>query len=227
VRAARHKASDDVLARLQVTGNGRAPGVVLGQYQDGRLFVLPLFQPVTRRIAVVGAARICQILALRAVAVGGRVVVFTDRPALWRPLLPAVGDPALLHIEPAAAHAAAAGRTLLIYDGDAARGGGGARPEPGPWQTEAHLVPDTTSAGLVAVRQSQAVIVQNLPQSAVNALGQVIPLTPEMLYGLATIHEETGVCIAPGADDSQFWARPTPVESHVLAASVRAASAQG
>jgi hypothetical protein len=48
------------------------------------------------RVAITGGLHLAQQVLLRSIAVGARVLVYTDHPAAWAQFVTAVGDPGLL-----------------------------------------------------------------------------------------------------------------------------------
>jgi type VII secretion protein EccE len=64
-----------------------AAGLMLGSNRRGQPVVARLFRPEQTRALVVGGVRCAQLLALRAMALGARVVVQTARPRTWEPFV--------------------------------------------------------------------------------------------------------------------------------------------
>ncbi|HEX8345226.1 MAG TPA: type VII secretion protein EccE [Actinoplanes sp.] len=75
----------EALEGLELTVAGG--GLMLGSNRHGAPVVARLFRPEQTRILLVGGVRCAQLLALRAMALGARVVVQTARPAAWEPFV--------------------------------------------------------------------------------------------------------------------------------------------
>ncbi|MEH3154398.1 MAG: type VII secretion protein EccE [Gordonia paraffinivorans] len=71
-------------------------GQLFGANVDGEALAIPLFGSDVRRVDVYGSAFLAQQIVVRAIAVGARVVVRTDRPDVWAPLVSNVNDPRTL-----------------------------------------------------------------------------------------------------------------------------------
>ena len=64
-----------------------ASGLMLGRNRHGNPVVIRLFRPEQTRALLVGGVRCAQLVALRAMALGARVVVQTARPRDWEPFV--------------------------------------------------------------------------------------------------------------------------------------------
>ena len=64
-----------------------AAGLMVGRNRNGEPVVARLFRPEQTRALLVGGVRCAQLLALRAMALGARVVVQTARPQAWEPFV--------------------------------------------------------------------------------------------------------------------------------------------
>ena len=62
-------------------------GLMLGNNRHGDPVVIRLFRPEQTRALVIGGVRCAQLIALRAMALGARVVVQTARPHAWDPFV--------------------------------------------------------------------------------------------------------------------------------------------
>ncbi|GAA0816050.1 type VII secretion protein EccE [Spirilliplanes yamanashiensis] len=88
-----------VLAGIEpATGAG---GLMIGSNRHGEPVVARLFRPEQTRAVLVGGVRLAQLVALRAMALGARVVVQTARPQAWEPFGRGVATPGeTLHVVP-------------------------------------------------------------------------------------------------------------------------------
>ena len=64
-----------------------AGGLMLGRNRHGKPVVVRLFRPEQTRALLIGGVRAAQLVALRAMALGARVVVQTARPQAWEPFV--------------------------------------------------------------------------------------------------------------------------------------------
>jgi type VII secretion protein EccE len=79
------------LAQLHLPLGG--DGLMVGTNRHGAPVTLRLFRPEPTRLVLVGGVRAAQLLALRAMALGARVVVQTSRPYAWEPFVRGVSTP--------------------------------------------------------------------------------------------------------------------------------------
>lgn len=62
-------------------------GLMMGVNRHGEPTTIRLFRPEPTRVALFGGLRYAQLTALRALALGGQVVVQTGRPQVWEPFI--------------------------------------------------------------------------------------------------------------------------------------------
>ncbi|WBB56137.1 type VII secretion protein EccE [Verrucosispora sp. WMMD573] len=70
-----------------------AAGLMLGVNRRGHAVTIRLFRPESTRLMLVGGVPAAQLVVVRAVALGARVIVQTARPPAWEPLVRGVGWP--------------------------------------------------------------------------------------------------------------------------------------
>jgi hypothetical protein len=81
----------DLLDDLQLPiGNA---GLMIGSNRRGEPVIARLFRPEQTRALLVGGVRCAQLVALRAMALGARVVVQTARPQAWEPFVRGAAAP--------------------------------------------------------------------------------------------------------------------------------------
>jgi hypothetical protein len=73
------------LAELELPVGGA--GLMMGVNRHGEPTTIRLFRPEPTRVALFGGLRYAQLTALRALALGGQVVVQTGRPQVWEPFI--------------------------------------------------------------------------------------------------------------------------------------------
>jgi hypothetical protein len=84
-----HAAGDIAQLHLPLGGDG----LMIGMNRHGAPVTLRLFRPEPTRLVLVGGVRAAQLLTLRAMALGARVVVQTSRPYAWEPFVRGVSTP--------------------------------------------------------------------------------------------------------------------------------------
>jgi type VII secretion protein EccE len=89
-------------------------GQLIGADEFGRAVAVPVFGRHVRRVEICGPLDLAQQMVLRAVALGARVRVHTDRPAPWAELAHRIGDLLILAGDEARATAEP---TLEVFDG--------------------------------------------------------------------------------------------------------------
>lgn len=77
---------------LSATGCGQ----LVGADHAGRAVAVDLLGGPPHRVSIAGGLHLAQQVLLRAIAVGARVLVYTDHGAVWQQFVTAVGDPGLL-----------------------------------------------------------------------------------------------------------------------------------
>lgn len=96
-------------------------GQVIGADDHGRAVALPVFGPRITRVRISGSLHLGQQVVLRAVALGARVLVHTNRSGAWRTMVEAVGDSRLLWVADFNRGALQAGSdrnyTVALFDG--------------------------------------------------------------------------------------------------------------
>jgi ESX secretion system protein EccE len=89
--ASAHPPSPGEIAQLYLPLGGN--GLMVGTNRHGAAVTLRLFRPEPTRLVLIGGVRAAQLLALRAMALGARVVVQTSRPYSWEPFVRGVSTP--------------------------------------------------------------------------------------------------------------------------------------
>lgn len=86
--------SPESLAALRLSAAGC--GQLIGADPSGRAVAVDLLGGTPHKVAITGGLHLAQQVLLRAIAVGARVLVYSDQPAAWQQFVNAVGDPGLL-----------------------------------------------------------------------------------------------------------------------------------
>lgn len=112
-----HEVHPEDAPDLAVTTTGC--GQLIGGDDSGNAITATVFGPGVRKMEVVGEAYLARQVVLRAIALGARVLVHSDRPQSWRALAQELADPERLQIvggtEPAPR--AGFGCTAVVLDG--------------------------------------------------------------------------------------------------------------
>lgn len=163
-----HLGSPDTLSRVPVPIAGC--GQLIGADASGHGVALPLVSGHVRRVEIIGSVLVAKQVILRAIALGARVVVHTNRHEEWRPMVDVVDMPESLSLATWSAGSQLAGSyrsaTMVVFDGiepaghlsDATvmllrRTG----PLTDEFDADVVLVEDPSTAHLVTVRTASAV----------------------------------------------------------------------
>ncbi|MCZ8380184.1 type VII secretion protein EccE [Mycobacterium sp. CPCC 205372] len=96
-------------------------GQVIGADAHGRAVALPVFGPQIDRVEIAGSLQLVQQVVLRALAIGARILVHTNRSARWRDLVTNVDDSRLLWVADFNRGALQAGSdrnfSVMVFDG--------------------------------------------------------------------------------------------------------------
>jgi hypothetical protein len=152
---------------------------MVGHNRAGEPVVARLFRPEQTRALLVGGVRCAQLMALRAMALGARVVVQTARPQAWEPFVRGAAIPgeAIAVVPP--------GRAVEIPPGSALHpllvvvdvGPVGADPRPGAgWQATLVVRDDFSPADVDVASRADLLVLQPLRADEANLVGTAIGL---------------------------------------------------
>ncbi|MBB2945060.1 type VII secretion protein EccE [Actinoplanes lutulentus] len=147
-------------------------GLMLGRSRQGRPVLIRPFRPEPTRMVLVGTTRCAQLIAFRALAVGARVLVSTDRPAAWAPLLHGLdGDESLRLLSSTSGEPPAGSplRPVLLVQDSGAPGIGVTL----PWVTTLTVL-EQVDAGLAA--SADLLLLQPLTPDEAASLGPALAL---------------------------------------------------
>ena len=156
-----------------------AAGMMVGRNRAGEPVVARMFRPEQTRALLVGGVRCAQLISLRAMALGARVVVQTARPQAWEPFVrgAAVPGEAIAVVPPGRAVEIPPGSPLhpLLVVVDV--GPVGADPRPGAgWQATLVVRDDFSAADIDVASRADLLIVQPLRADEANLMGTAIGL---------------------------------------------------
>ncbi|WP_327027309.1 type VII secretion protein EccE [Micromonospora sp. NBC_01739] len=154
-------------------------GLVVGANRHGDPVTVRLFRPESTRVMIVGGVRAAQLLTMRAMALGCRVVVQTTRPQAWQPFVRGVGTPGetIPLVPPGRPVETEPGTPLspllVILDAPPPTGG----PRPGAaWQTTLLVRDELTPADADALGRSDLALLQPLSPAEAPIAGAALGL---------------------------------------------------
>ncbi|GAA2386030.1 hypothetical protein GCM10010170_096180 [Dactylosporangium salmoneum] len=161
-------------------------GIMLGVNRRGEPVVIRLFRPEPTRATLIGGVRCAQVVVMRALATGARVLVQSARPHAWEPFQRGLGTAEPLSVVPPGRlgdppPATATRPQLLVLDVGAIPGRA-APVQESAWRTILYVRDDLTTADTDLLTRSDLALLQ--------------PLTP---------HEATLAGDALGLGDSRGW----------------------
>ncbi len=156
-----------------------ASGVMVGRNRNGDPVVARLFRPEQTRMLVVGGVRCAQLVALRAMALGARVVVQTARPQAWEPFVrgAAVPGESIAVVPPGRAVEIPAGSALhpLLVVVDVGPVGADTRPGAG-WQATLVVRDEFGPADVDVASRADLLVLQPLRPEEADLVGAAIGL---------------------------------------------------
>ncbi|MCO8277413.1 type VII secretion protein EccE [Actinoplanes sp. TRM 88003] len=154
-------------------------GLMLGRNRHGNPVVTRLFRPEQTRALVVGGVRCAQLVALRAMALGARVVVQTARPRAWEPFVrgAAVPGESIAVVPPGRPIEIAPGSALhpLLIVVDIGPVGADNRPGDG-WQATLVVRDEFSAADVDVASRADLLILQPLRPEEATLLGGALGL---------------------------------------------------
>ncbi|MEV6690974.1 type VII secretion protein EccE [Micromonospora sp. NPDC051196] len=154
-------------------------GLMVGANRHGSPVTIRLFRPESTRVMIVGGVRAAQLVTMRAMALGSRVVVQTTRPQAWQSFVRGVGTPgeAIPLIPPGRPVETEPGTPLspilVVLDAPLPTGG----PRPGAaWQTTLLVRDELTPADADALGRSDLAVLQPLSRTEATIAGTALGL---------------------------------------------------
>ncbi|MGX6605398.1 type VII secretion protein EccE [Micromonosporaceae bacterium Da 78-11] len=156
-----------------------AAGLMLGSNRHGSPVVIRMFRPEQTRALLVGGVACAQLVALRAMALGARVVVQTARPQAWEPFVrgAAVPGESIAVVPPGRAVEIAPGSALhpLLVVVDIGPVGADTRPGAG-WQATLIVRDEFSPADVDVASRADLLILQPLRPDEATLLGGALGL---------------------------------------------------
>jgi hypothetical protein len=154
-------------------------GLMVGRNRNGDPVVARLFRPEQTRALVIGGVRCAQLLALRAMALGARVVVQTGRPQAWEPFVrgAAVPGESIAVVPPGRAVEIPAGSALhpLLVVVDVGPVGADTRAGAG-WQATLVVRDEFGAADVDVASRADLLVVQPLRPEEAELVGAAVGL---------------------------------------------------
>jgi len=211
----------DLLDDLQLPiGNA---GLMIGSNRKGEPVIARLFRPEQTRALLVGGVRCAQLVALRAMALGARVVVQTARPQAWEPFVrgAAVPGEAIAVIPPGRAVEIPPGSALhpLLVVVDIGPVGADNRPGAG-WQATLVVRDEFSAADADAASRADLLLVQPLRAEEAALVGAALGLGDAAKWLTQIRADMVGVINRRAVR----WAvlSQTPIEAQLIGPPVRA-----
>jgi hypothetical protein len=152
---------------------------MVGMNRHGRPVVARFFRPEQTRALLVGGVRCAQLLALRAMALGARVVVQTARPQAWEPFVRGASVPgeSIAVVPPGRAFEIAPGSALhpLFVVVDVGPVGADTRPGAG-WQATLVVRDELSAADVDVATRADLLVLQPLRPDEAAVLGAALGL---------------------------------------------------
>ncbi|MFI7604789.1 type VII secretion protein EccE [Micromonospora sp. NPDC049366] len=192
-------------------------GLMLGTNRHGAAVTVRLFRPDATRVLLVGGVPAAQLVAVRAMALGARVLVQTTRPQVWEPFVRGVGAPGTtIPLLPPGrplpeGPPTPLSPTLIVVD----VGPVAVEPEPGPpWQSTLVVRDQLTPADVDALSRADLAVLQPLDPGEAALAGAALGLG-ESAEWLTRIRDDMVAVVNRRA---LRWAllATTPIESQLI-----------
>lgn len=192
-------------------------GLMIGTNRHGAAVTVRLFRAETTRVTMIGGVRAAQLLALRAMALGARIVVQTARPRAWEPFVRGASAPgetiALTPPGRAVSGPLATPLQPLLVVVDV--GPVAADPSPGPgWQAVVVVRDELASVDLDALSRADLVVLQPLRPDEAALAGSALGLGPSAEWLTRIRDDMVGVVNRRTLRWAQL--RATPIESQLI-----------
>jgi ESX secretion system protein EccE len=199
-----------------------AAGLMLGNNRHGGPVVARIFRPEQTWALLVGGVRCAQLLALRAMALGARVVVQTARPQAWEPFGrgAAVPGESIAVVPPGRAIEIAPGSALhpLLVVVDVGPVGADSRPGAG-WQATLVVRDDFSAADVDVASRADLLLLQPLRPEEATLVGAALGLGETAQWLTRMRHDMLGLVNRRAVR----WAAlaQTPIEAQLIGPPIR------
>jgi hypothetical protein len=194
-----------------------AGGLMLGSNRHGKPVVIRLFRPEQTRALLVGGVRAAQLIALRAMALGARVVVQTARPQAWEPFVrgAAVPGESIAVVPPGRSFEIAPGSALhpLLVVVDVGPVGADNRPGAG-WQATLVVRDEFGPADVDVASRADLLVLQPLRPAEATLVGSALGLGEVAQWMTKIRPDMVGVINRRAVRWAAF--SQTPIESQLI-----------
>jgi hypothetical protein len=209
-----------VVALDRLTAPRALTGLLLGRDAAEQPLVVRLFRPEVTRVTMVGGLWPARVLVFRTLALGARVVVFTNRPAAWEGLgRAATGRDDRLAVlpteRPVVVAASPASPALHVYD--LGSSGPSSPPALGPWNAQLTLLPSLTAFGFGAVETAHLTLLRRLASQEAGAAIPLLGLTGQASSLVQQVRDDV-LTVVGGGTVRYTFVRPTQIELQMFGA---------
>ena len=199
-------------------------GLVIGRDAEQIPVVAPFFRPEETRINLIGGVYLARLLVFRALALGTRVAVCTNRPQEWNGL----GESAtnrndrlavLQGDQPVTVEASQHSPALYVYD--VGERGSQTKPVLGPWRTQLTVLPRLTNYADSLTSDAHMTVLQRLTAEEAQIARSSIRVNQEVLQWLQMLHDDMIAMLRKGQKEKYLWCAPTSIEAQMFGAPMR------
>ncbi|GAB3239576.1 hypothetical protein GCM10027447_39180 [Glycomyces halotolerans] len=199
-------------------------GLVIGRDAEQIPVVAPLFRPEETRVNLIGGVYLARLLVFRALALGTRVAVCTNRPQEWNGLGEAAtgrGDrlAVLQGDQPVTVEASQHSPALYVYD--VGERGSQTKPVLGPWRTQLTVLPRLTNFADNLTSEAHMTVLQRLTAEEAQIARSSIRVNQEVLQWLQMLHDDMIAMLRKGQKEKYLWCAPTSIESQMFGQPMR------
>ncbi|GAB3661058.1 hypothetical protein [Glycomyces tarimensis] len=199
-------------------------GLVIGRDAEQLPVVAPFFRPEETRINLIGGVYLARLLVFRALALGTRVAVCTNRPQEWNGLGESATNRndrlAVLHgDQPVTVEASQHSPALYVYD--VGERGSQVKPVLGPWRTQLTVLPRLTNYADNLTGEAHMTVLQRLTAEEAQIARSSIRVNQEVLQWLQMLHDDMIAMLRKGQKEKYLWCAPTSIEAQMFGAPMR------
>lgn len=191
-----HRVPNGTEIRLPVVHSGILAGDDVSTRQPVSVNVL---RELPTQIGVFGAGPIARLLAVRSLALGSRLTVFTHAPAAWSGLRQMASGPPWVSVAPPRSQPPRSGSALapsVIVD-DTGVQPQGLRRDVGPWQTVLTVCQPATEQAVASLRLFDLLAIGRMPRPEASVLCAAYGLPEPTIRWLVELPAEVVALAAP------------------------------
>lgn len=199
-------------------------GLVIGKDADHRPVVAPLFRPEVTHVNLIGGVYLARLIVFRALALGTRVAVCTNRPQEWDKLgewatnrtdrmavLP--GD------QPVTIEASQHQPALYVYD--VGETGSKVQPVLGPWRTQLTVFPRLTNFFPHEAQNADMTVLQRLTAEEAAIARRHLRVSADVLQLFQALKDDMTALVRKGTKEKYLWTAPTNTELQMFGQPMR------